>query len=853
MTENLTPVRKQYLKIKRDYPDAILFFRLGDFYETFDEDAEITARELDIVLTSRPVGKGVRAPLAGIPYHAVDNYLARLVNKGFHVAICEQVGEQPSKGIFQREVVRVVTPGTIIEPNLLSEGENNYIASVIIEKGNFGISYADITTGEFHATEIEDQDISLLIAELNRINPSEIIHPDNQTLPAEIHGHIRPWLSWKFESGKCQEILKEQLGIISLKSIGAKPDSLLVRCSGSLLQYIKENSRQTLDILRKINLYNFKEFMLLDSATQRNLEITETIQGDKKGSLLELIDVTKTPMGKRLIRQWIKKPLLDVDQIINRQDGIEIFANDSMLRTEFRSIVKKFIDLERIVNRVTSGYIQPRELISLKNTILLIPDIISLSKKYQINDQNCLEIKDLPDCTSVFNLLQKSISDDSPATLQKSGIFKLEYSSDLDNLINSNQYARDWIDNLEKVERDRTGIKNLKVGYNKVFGYFIEISHGNKKVVPAEYIRKQTLVNSERYITPELKEYETILLNADEQIHNLEVVLFKELCRKLDDFSEDLLCTSRIISKLDVISSLAETASMQNYSRPIITKDRSFEIVEGRHPVVEKFDGDKFIPNDVKFEDGEIVRIITGPNMSGKSTYLRQVALILLLAQMGSYVPATSAKIGLVDRIFTRIGAHDEIQSGLSTFMVEMVETANILNNATSRSLIILDELGRGTSTYDGVSIAWSVIEYIHNHPNLRAKTLFATHYHELTQLAEMLPGVRNYNVAVSESDGKVIFLHKIIKGGADRSYGIHVAQLAGLPMTVIQRANDILRKLEKTSGNAIDSKSASAHQVALFPETNPLVEELENLDINSLSPLASLNKLYEWKRKYSQ
>jgi len=853
MTENLTPIRKQYLKLKQDYPDAILFFRLGDFYETFDEDAEITSRELDIVLTSRPIGKGVRAPLAGIPYHAVDNYLARLVEKGYHVAICEQVGDQPSKGIFQREVIRVVTPGTVIEPNLLNSGKNNYLVSVVIDGNNFGISYADVTTGEFGVTELKNQEVFSLVSEINRLNPSELIYPENQSFPETNSEHITPWTSWKFEPGKCQEIIKEHFNILSLDGLGLPTGSLQVRCVGSLLQYIKENSPQILQILKKLTIYNNDDFMMLDAATQRNLEITDSIRGGSKGTLLELIDKTTTAMGKRMIRQWIKKPLLNIERINFRLDGIQVFTENSMFRAELRTILKKFVDLERNINRVVSGYVLPRELLSLKESLEYIPKLLILANKFSFIDHPSLEFIKLSVCEGARELIRSAISEDSPATLQNLGVFKLGYNTELDEIINSNQYARDWIDNLEKDERDRTGIKNLKVGYNKVFGYYIEISHANTKPVPKEYIRKQTLVNAERYITPELKEYETIVLNAEERIHNLESELFKDLCNKLGKYSDEILISSAIISNLDVLSSLAETASIRDYSRPIISNDSSFEIKEGRHPVVERLDERNFIPNDLIFEKGELIRIITGPNMSGKSTYLRQAALITLLAQMGSYVPATYAKIGLIDRIFTRIGAHDEIQSGLSTFMVEMVETANILNNATTRSLIILDELGRGTSTYDGVSIAWSVIEFIHNHPSLKAKTLFATHYHELTQLAELLPGVRNYNVAVTESEGKVLFLHKIIQGGADQSYGIHVAQLAGIPSVVIQRATEILNQLEKSSGKAIDSSKIVAQQVALFPETNPLIEELENLDLNSLSPLESLNKLYEWKKKYSQ
>jgi DNA mismatch repair protein MutS len=851
MSDDITPVRQQYLEIKRQYPNAILFFRLGDFYETFDEDAEITARELDIVLTSRPIGKGLRAPLAGIPYHAVDNYLARLVEKGYHVAICEQIGDQPAKGIFPRQVIRVVTPGTIIEPNLLHEGSNNYLVSVVIENDQAGISYADITTGEFAVTVINISDKTSLSAELKRLRAAEIIHPDNQILENNLPGHITPWNAWHFEPGKCRETLLAHFKTSSLEGFGLQGKMAGIRAAGALLQYIKENSSSTLQILTRLHTYNINEFMALDASTQRNLELTETLSGDLNGSLLGLIDKTVTPMGKRLIRQWINQPLLDPDHINLRLDGISLFHDNAMLRAEIRSILRKLIDLERLVNRIIAGHVQPRELVSLKDAILYLPPLNQLFSTHNALDHPALNLADLSLCTDELSLLQLSISENPPATIQNSGIIKSGYSEELDGITNASQHAREWINNLENIERERTGIKSLKVGYNKIFGYYIEITHSNSSNVPTEYIRKQTLVNAERYITPEMKEYEILVLNAEERIHELEVRIFKDICHQLSKTAERLINTARVLAKLDVLSSLAETASLRNYSRPIILTDKCLEIISGRHPVVENLEGERFTPNDIIFEAGEIIRVITGPNMSGKSTYLRQTALITLLAQMGSFVPASSAKIGIVDRIFTRIGAQDEIHAGQSTFMVEMIETANILHNATERSLLILDELGRGTSTYDGVSIAWSVIEFIHNHPKLRAKTLFATHYHELTQLADLLPGVRNYNVAVTESDGSVLFLHKIISGGADRSYGIHVAQLAGLPAPVIQRATEIMQELEKSSGRAINSNPLVAQQAALFPESNPLLDEIKNLDVNSLSPIEALNKLFEWRKKY--
>lgn len=851
-TEDITPVRKQYLEIKKDYPDTILFFRLGDFYETFDEDAEITARDLDIVLTSKPIGKGMRVPLAGIPYHAVENYLARLIEKGHHVAICEQIGELPSKGIFPRKVVRVVTPGTVTEPALLPGDSNNYLAAVILDSSassssiTASVSYTDVTTGEFAVTELP---LEALRAELTRLHPAEILYADNQTLPDGISGHLTKIPAWKFEPGKCTEVLLAQFKSSTLDGFGLKANSSAVRSAGAIIQYLKETQPDALNLLNSLRSYSLSEFMTLDSSTRKNLELDETLDGERKGSLLGVLDKTITPMGKRLLHQWVSQPLLNVEKITQRQNGVEYFVQNGMIRAEVRAALKPIVDIERIINRVLTGQVQPRDLVALRATLLELPKV-----KQAIGDQASVINNQWSVCENELSLLQNAIDDDPPATLQNTGVIRAGYSQELDSIIESSKHARDWIANLESVEREKTGIKTLKVGYNKVFGYYIEISRGAAEKAPESYIRKQTLVNAERFITPEMKEYETLVLNAEERIKEIETRLFKEVCSELSKATNKILSTARAIAELDVLSALGEVAALGGYSKPEIHEGNELEINEGRHPVVEQLlKGERYIPNDVIFEKGEVVRIITGPNMAGKSTYLRQTALIVLMAQMGSFVPASSAKIGLVDRIFTRIGAQDEIHAGQSTFMVEMVETANILHHATSRSLLILDEIGRGTSTYDGLSIAWGIIEYIHNHPQLRAKTLFATHYHELTQLADLLPGVRNYNVAVSEADNKVVFLHKIIAGGADRSYGIHVAQLAGLPAPVIQRANEIMAQLEKTSGRAVKIDSHAAQQAKLFPESSPLLDELKDLDINSLSPIEALNKLFEWQKKFTK
>ncbi len=829
-----------------------MFFRLGDFYETFDHDAEVISGELDIVLTSRNVGKGVRVPMAGIPHHAAENYLSRLINKGYHVAICEQVSDQPVNGLMPRDVVRIVTPGTVIEPGLLPGDANNYLAALVVEETRAGISYADITTGEFYTTEISDQDVwGLVSAELIRLKPAEILLPETISDDSRITGHLTRLPPWRFEYARCENALQNVFEVASLDGFGVKGKPLAIRAAGALIDYLKETQPDAVKLLDGLSTYQLSEFMNLDSATRRNLELTETIRdGDVHGSLLGVLDKSMSPMGKRLLRQWVSKPLLDPESIRERQNGVGYFVEHGLLRAELRSALKKLNDLERLSNRIQSQTAHPRDLVAMRSTLRLLPEINTLLE----NTPDFFNGKEvLSKCGTELDLLEVAITDDPPAVLGNTGIIRPGFSSELDQVIESSRHAREWMANLEGIERERTGIKTLKVGYNKVFGYYIEVTRANSSLVPDEYIRKQTLVNAERYITPEMKEYEALVLNAEEQIKELERRLFREVCRTLSGSIRKLLKASRVLAVLDVLLSLAETAASNGYTKPEVVAEPVLEIKQGRHPVVEQMlDGKRFVPNDAVFEDGEIVRIITGPNMSGKSTFLRQVALIVLMAQMGSFIPASSARIGIVDRIFTRIGAQDEIHAGQSTFMVEMLETANILHHATTRSLLILDEIGRGTSTYDGVSIAWAVVEFIHNHPKLRAKTLFATHYHELTQLAEILPGVRNYNVAVSEADEKVVFLRKIVAGSADKSYGIHVAQLAGLPRPVIQRADEILKQLEASSGRAINIDAHVPQQMKLFPDTNPLLDEIEEVDLNALTPIEALNKLYEWKKKYS-
>lgn len=850
-----TPSRQQYLDIKKQYPDAILFFRLGDFYETFDEDAEITSRELDLVLTSRGIGKDRRVPMAGIPYHAVDNYLSRLIEKGYHVAICEQMGNQAINGLFPREVTRIVTPGTLIEPGLLKKDTNNYLLSAVFNGNTLGISYADISTGEFFVTELKtDNAVSDLFSEITRLNPAEIIFPENLNLELPDYLHITPVPESFFDPSRAGNVLMEHFSVTTLDGFGLAAKSVSACAAGALISYLGKNQPKSLKLLTNLSIYSLDEFMLLDSSTRRNLELTETLRGNGvSGSLLSVLDKTVTPMGKRMIRQWVNKPLINLDAIHVRQTAIHCLLQNGMIRAELFSMLKGISDLERLINRIGSKNAIPRDLVSVRSSLEVMPELLDLIEPLMPSLKNAMgRIYSLKE---VYEILSLSIADEPPATLSSTGIIRSGYSDELDNIKLHSSEARDWMANLESKERERTGIKTLKVSYNKVFGYYIEISRSMSASAPENYIRKQTLVNAERFITPEMKEYETLILNADDNIHQIELRLFEQICSEISQYSEEILKTARAIGTLDVLLSLAESAAVNNYVCPEVDNSSKLNIKAGRHPVVEKTmaKGNSFIPNDVQFENGEIVRVITGPNMSGKSTFLRQTAIIILMAQMGSFVPAEKAEIGLVDRIFTRIGAQDEIHAGLSTFMVEMVETANILNNATSKSLLILDEIGRGTSTYDGVSIAWAIVEYIHNAPKLRARTLFATHYHELTRLAETLPGVRNYNVAVSETNGEVIFLHKIIAGASDRSYGIHVAQIAGLPKPVINRANEILSQLESADRQSVlNEPSVPTDQLLLFPETNPIVDALKALDVDNLSPIEAINTLYTWKKKFN-
>ncbi len=844
----LTPLRRQYLEIKRQHPDAILFFRLGDFYETFDDDAKTAAEALDLVLTSRPVGKNQRVPMAGVPHHAAEGYIARLVARGFKVALCEQIGSETVDGLMPREVTRVFTAGTVMEPGMLDARRPNYLATAIHDGQRAGLAYADITTGAFATTQLASP--RALAEELARLAPAELVLPDDEAAVTDM-----PVVSrlprWRFEEGNARQTLLRHFGVQSLDAYGCEGKSLAIRAAGALLHYLQETQRGGVGQIQRLATYSLDGFMALDSATRRNLELTETFLGDRRASLLGILDRTVTPMGARLLRERLTRPLLDVAALNTRLDEVEALHGSGLARAALRDTLKSVPDLERLANRAVSGRASPRDLQNIEVALAAVPALREATADLPALATLAAA---LDSCDEIAGLIQSAISDDAPASLGKIGVIRPGFSAELDGVMTSSAHAREWVAALEPRERQRTGIASLKVGFNKVFGYYLEVTHANADLVPDDYIRKQTLTNAERYITPELKEYETLILNAEERILAIERRVFAEVCGRVGDAAPRLLATAAALAGLDVTAALAEVAARRDYARPALRDDIGLEITAGRHPVLELGDGlDRFVPNDTRFGERSRIQIITGPNMSGKSTYLRQVALIVLLAQIGSFVPAAAATIGLTDRIFTRIGAHDELHAGRSTFMVEMVETAQILNHATERSLLILDEIGRGTSTYDGLSIAWAIVEYLHNHPRLRPRTLFATHYHELVGLAELLPLVANFNVAVAEEGEDVVFLHAIVPGGADRSYGIHVAQLAGLPRDVIHRAGEILKELERHAPTAAVEPShlRRPQQAALFPETSPILDELAELDVTAMTPMEAINMLYAWKRRY--
>ncbi len=841
--EELTPLMRQYFSIKQQYRDAIVFFRLGDFYEMFGEDAIIASRILSIVLTSRDKSSDNPIPMCGIPHFSADSYIEKLIKEGYKVAICEQIGEpKSSKGIVERQVVKVYTPGTY-----LPEGfkENIFIMSAYTSRGKTGIALADITTGEFFLYETEKN----ILDEIYRFEPREIILPASleDTLEFEADAYHKTYLEdWKFDYLVSYKSLLEHFKVTSLKGFGSEELQNAISAAGALLKYLEENKQQR--NFKELKVLNLSEFMLLDSSTKRNLEIFTSLDGNKEGSLLWVLDETFTPMGTRYLRNALSCPLLKISEIEKRLDGVEAFYKDYVLREAVGKLLKNSPDIERIALKINSGSVNPRELKSLGAALRRFPELKKVLKdKAEVLNQLSEQLYELDEIAS---MIDQSITDNPPASTNEGGIFRDGYNEKIDELRNLSRESKKYILQMEAEERRKTGISSLKIGYNRVFGYYIEVTKPNLHLVPSNYIRKQTLANAERFVTEELKELEMKILHADEKLKVLEQELFDALIREIQPKVSLIMKNAETVGYIDYLLSLSKVASKYNYIRPEITEEEIIEIKEGRHPVIERLiqlgilSEKKFIPNDMLIgtEEQKII-ILTGPNMAGKSTYMRQNALIVLMAQIGSFVPASYAKIGIVDRIFTRIGASDYLSKGQSTFMVEMIETANILNNATSKSFIILDEVGRGTSTFDGISIAWAVVEYIAD--KIKARTLFATHYHELTDLAFSIDCVKNYTVVVKEWGDEIIFLRKIEKGGADKSYGIQVARLAGLPAEILSRAKEILKRLEKKEFQIIPFK---ARQLDLFIQDDPIKAELAKLDIEALTPQKALKKLKELK-----
>ena len=839
MKEGLTPLLHQYKRIKAKYPDAILLFRVGDFYETFYEDAQIASKVLGIILTQRQEG----VPLAGVPYHAVEPYVAKLVRAGYKVAICEQLEEPKPGKLVHRDVVEVITPGTLLEPQLLKERQPNYLMALIEERNMWGVATIDISTGEFRVTEVEAGHIK---DEVQKFQPSEIVIPQSMTnIPNFLKSYnLTATDDINFDSELANTELSRHFNVQSVDGFGLTDMPLAIRAAGAALHYVKETKKHTLDYISSIRPYRVQDFMFIDSFTRRNLELTEKITGEYEGSLLSVLDETCTPMGARLMREYVLSPLLDVPHIRKRLDAVQVLYDGPTLLTKLRSILAKLPDMQRLISRINVGRANPRELQGLKRSIMLLPKINELLPQ-SLSDWKVTNLHEVAD------IIDKTLVEDPPTKITEGGLIKEGANAELDGLRQIVREGKNWIAQLEARERIRTGIESLKVGYNSVFGYYIEVTKPNLHKVPKDYIRKQTLVNAERFITPELKEYETKVLHAEDRIKDLEYKLYNELRGEVAKYTTLMQEVAKKLAELDVLASLAYVARKYNYVRPEFHEADRIEIVGGRHPVVEhQLKEGEFVPNDLTFDEWHRVLIVTGPNMSGKSTYLRQAALILIMAQMGSFVPAESAHLRIVDRIFTRIGASDDITRGVSTFLAEMNETANILHNATERSLIILDEIGRGTSTFDGLSIAWAVVEYIAR--NIKACTLFATHYHELTRLADMIPIVKNFYVEAKRYKDRVIFLHRVKPGSSDESYGVDVARLAGLPKPVIQRAKEILRHLEYEEKRQVLKKILKSTQVSLFDvleeSEHPIITKLKAIDVNKLTPIDALLLIKELK-----
>lgn len=866
-----------YCQTKCAYKDSILFYRLGDFYEMFFEDAKTVSRELELTLTGKDCGLAERAPMCGIPYHAAETYINRLIDKGYKVAICEQVEDpKTAKGIVKREVTRVVTPGTNLNMQELDEGKNNYLMAIVCVGDHFGVSTADITTGDCYVTEIDEE--RKLWDEINKFLPAEIICNDAflvsgvdvDDLRNRLHISVFALESWYFGDDLCKQTLLEHFKISSLEGLGLADYDSGVIAAGSLFRYLLDTQKNTMEHMNKIIPYTTDRYMVIDSSSRRNLELVETLrEKQKRGSLLWVLDKTKTAMGARMLRSFVEQPLIDADAINERLDAVTELNMQAMLREEIREYLNPVYDLERLVSRISYRSANPRDLLAFKMSLEMIPHIKNLLANFtspllvRINEQ-------MDGLEDLYTLLEASITEDPPLAVKEGGIIREGYNEQVDTYRNSKTQGKSWLAQLEAEEKEKTGIRNLKIKYNKVFGYYLEVTNSFKDLVPEYYTRKQTLTNAERYITPKLKELEDMILGAEDKLFALEYDLFCQVREELAAQIPRIQETAKAIAQLDVYASLSVVAQRNNYVRPTVNTKGVIDIKNGRHPVVEKMiNNDMFIANDTYLDNGsKRVSVITGPNMAGKSTYMRQTALIVLMAQIGSFVPAEKAKIGVVDRIFTRVGASDDLASGQSTFMVEMTEVANILRNATAKSLLILDEIGRGTSTFDGLSIAWAVIEHISNTKLLGAKTLFATHYHELTELEGKIPGVNNYCIAVKERGDDIVFLRKIVKGGADKSYGIQVAKLAGVPDSVLDRAKELVDELvhtditstfkdlaensRKTKPKAVHYDEVDLEQISLFDtvQDQDIIEELKNLDITMLTPMDAMNTLYRLQNK---
>ncbi len=874
---DVSPMMQHYLQTKEQYKDCILFYRLGDFYEMFFDDAKTVSKELELTLTGKSCGLEERAPMCGVPFHAADSYINRLVSNGHKVAICEQMEDpKQAKGIVKREVIRVVTPGTNTDMASLDEARNNYIMSIVYTGDKYGIATADVTTGDFFTTEVDQE--RKLLDEVSRFSPSEIICNeafymsgiDVDDLKNRLSITVSALDSWYFGDGLANETLLSHFHVQTLTALGLEDYESGVIAAGALLKYLYETQMNSLDNILEIHPYSIGKYMIIDSSSRRNLELVETLrEKQKRGSLLWVLDKTKTAMGARLLRSYVEQPLIEKKEILKRQKLIEALNANEITRDEIREYLNPIYDLERLITRITYQSANPRDLIAFRDSLKMLPPIKMLLSDIpcELIDEINEEFDELKD---IYQLVLSSIEDEPPISLRDGDIIKTGYNEEVDRLRDAKTKGKTWLAELEASEREKTGIKNLRIKFNKVFGYYLEVTNSFKDLVPDYYVRKQTLTNAERYITPELKELEDTILGAEDRLTSLEYELFRQIRQSIADCVSRIQKTARAIARIDVFASLALVASQNNYCKPKINESGVIDIKNGRHPVVEKMiTNDMFIENDTYLDENKNrISIITGPNMAGKSTYMRQTALIVLMAQIGSFVPAQTANIGIVDRIFTRVGASDDLASGQSTFMVEMNEVANILRNATSKSLLILDEIGRGTSTFDGLSIAWAVVEHISNPKLLGAKTLFATHYHELTELEGKLDSVNNYCIAVKEKGDDIVFLRKIVKGGADKSYGIQVAKLAGLPDSVVERAKELVEQLSANditdtvknisvdTGNKHHKKQhldeVDMTQISLFDtvKDDDIIDELKNIDIGNMTPLDALNKLYQLQNK---